>query len=451
MQATGAASGVAVVMHTGTGELLALASVDADPTTGAVATSSRARAVTDSYEPGSVNKPFTMAAALEERVVAPDEVIDVPRQYTFSDKTFVEPFADLDRRLTPGEILRAPPTSARSASPSACTAPLLHDYLQAFGFGSRTGPDGAALLGGEQTGVLRPVEEWRGVTMATIAIGQGISVTPLQLATAYNTIANGGEYVAPSIVRGTEDGGGASPRRRPRSAIASSRRDRGDVDGDAAAVVEGDTGTGGRAAVPGYQVAGKTGTAQKVSETGGYSPSEYVATFAGFVPAEDPQLSIVVALDEPTVGHLAGRSPRPSSPIWPGIRSAACASHRIPPSSPSTVLLSELLDRAELRSATVVRPPGRAGVDGRDVDVGDVTNDSRQVGAGSLFVCVRGRTVDGHVLAADAVAAGAVGLLVGHVVDADVPQVVVDDPRAAMGPLAAGCGATRAGTSSSSG
>ena len=101
------------------------------------------------------------------------------------------------------------------------------------------------------------------------------------------------------------------------------------------------------------------------------------------------------------------------------------------------MLLSELLDRAELRSATVVRPPGRAGVDGRDVDVADVTNDTRQVGAGSLYVCIRGRTVDGHLLAGDAVAAGAVGLVVGHVVDAAVPQVVVGDPRAAMAPLAA--------------
>jgi cell division protein FtsI (penicillin-binding protein 3) len=329
VQATGAASGVAVVMHTGTGELLALASVDRDPATGIAATSSRARAVTDSYEPGSVNKPFTLAAALEEGVVSATEVIDVPRAHRFSDKTFVEPFAGRDRRLTPGQILESSSNIGTILIAERVTAPLLHDYLQKFGFGARTGPDGAALLSGEQTGVLHPVEEWQGVTMATIAFGQGVSVTPLQLATAYNTIANGGEHVAPTIVRGTQDATGAfTPAAPPPRRQVISAETAATLTGMLQQVVEGESGTGGRAAVPGYEVAGKTGTAQKASETGGYSPSDYVATFAGFVPADDPQLTIVVALDEPTVGHLAGQV---AAPLFADLARHTLGSLRIPP------------------------------------------------------------------------------------------------------------------------
>ncbi len=169
-----------------------------------------------------------------------------------------------------------------------------------------TGTDGAATVPTESAGILHPASDWHGTGLATISFGQGIAVTAVQLAGAYNTIANNGVYLAPTLYRGTIDGNGelhpAPPadRRRVLSANTAAQ-----VRAMLADVVN--NGTGALAAVDGFASAGKTGTAQKpLEDRPGYSETAYMATFAGFVPAQQPELTIVVSIDEPTDQHLAG-------------------------------------------------------------------------------------------------------------------------------------------------
>ena len=207
----------------------------------------------------------------------------------------------------------------------------MHGYLTEFGFGAATGPGGEPLLIGESTGVVREIDDWWGVTLATVAFGQGLTVTPVQLAGAYNTIANGGEYVSPSIVSGYRTGDGemmgGPPTERRR---VLSEQTAGQVSLMLQEVVAGERGTGSRAAVPGYLVAGKTGTAQKVNADGEYSETAYMATFAGFVPADDPELTIVIVVDEPTTEHLAGLV---AAPLFSELARSTLGSLRISPSA----------------------------------------------------------------------------------------------------------------------
>jgi cell division protein FtsI (penicillin-binding protein 3) len=172
---------------------------------------------------------------------------------------------------------------------------LLASYLSKFGYGQPSG------LGfpGESEGILRPEYDWSGTSMATIPIGQGVSVTPVQMIDVYATIANGGVWVQPRLVRGTIDPNGvfqpapASPTRRVVSAETATT-----VTGMLAHVVT--SGTGVNAQIPGYWVAGKTGTAQIPKATGGYYNGRYVASFIGFLPAMNPQIAIAVIIDQPS-------------------------------------------------------------------------------------------------------------------------------------------------------
>ena len=332
--ATGAKGGTAVVMHTTTGELLAAASLDADPEGGPALPSPGNRVFHNSFEPGSVGKLFTIAAALEQGLVSPDESIQVPLFYQFSDKVFEEPYAPGDQVLTVTQILSESSNIGTIRIAERVGAESLHAFLDDLGIGRRTGMDGTDSFPGEQSGKLRPVEEWRGTALANVAFGQGFSVTGVQLAAAYNTIANGGTYVAPTLVRGAIDAEGVlTPPERPASHSVFSEATAEAMTEMLETVVT--DGTGKRAAIPGYRVAGKTGTAQKVDPaTGLYSLSAYVATFAGFVPADDPQLTIVVVLDEPTNGHLAGAV---AAPLFSEIGRHALQALRIPPAEEAVV------------------------------------------------------------------------------------------------------------------
>jgi cell division protein FtsI (penicillin-binding protein 3) len=328
VEATGAAGGLAVVMQTSTGELLAAASVDAGADGGPAGPSQSNRVFHDSFEPGSVGKLFTIAAALEQGLVSPEEAISVPLYYRFSDKVFKEPYAPGDRVLSVTEILASSSNIGTIRIAERVGAESLHTFLDDLGIGTRTGADGGEGFPGEQAGRLRPLEEWRGTALATVAFGQGFTVTGVQLAAAYNTIANGGTYVPPTLVRGAVDPDGETtplPRPEPRQVFSEATAEA--MTRMLETVVT--DGTGKRAAITGYRVAGKTGTAQKVDPTTGlYSSQAHVATFAGFVPSDDPQLTIVVVLDEPSTVHLAGAV---AAPLFSELGRHALQTLHIPP------------------------------------------------------------------------------------------------------------------------
>jgi cell division protein FtsI (penicillin-binding protein 3) len=257
--------------------------------------STRSRAFLDAFQPGSTLKAFLVAAALEQSTIDADEIIDCEKGFfRVPGKTIrdLRPHGSLDV----GSVLRV--SSNIGATKIAYRlGPEDHfEALRHFGFGRRTGsgfPDEAA-------GLLRSWRSWRPVDHATIAFGQGLSVTPVQLAAATAALANGGTWLPPRLVAARRRPGGvwkAVPRAEGRRSVSEKT---------AATVLEmmrnvvGPEGTGRRAALRDVAVAGKTGTAQKLDrETGTYAPNRYLAWFVGVVPAEDPRLAIVAVLDEP--------------------------------------------------------------------------------------------------------------------------------------------------------
>ena len=296
--ATSAKGGMVVVMQSDTGDVLALAAVARDPETGEVRPVAYNPAYTDAFEPGSVAKSFTIATALEARLTTPAELHDTPARYTFADKEFIEPYSKPSDQMTTSEILVHSSNIGTIRLAERIGASELQRSLRSFGFGRLTGSDEAPALPGESRGILRAANQWRGTDLATIAFGQGIAMTAIQLAAAYNAIANDGVYVTPRLVLGSVGSNGAlrpadpAPTHRVLSEQTAQQ-----MQAILADVVR--SGTGKRAAIDGYQVAGKTGTAQKPSPDGGYSADAYTSSFAGFLPADRPELTVVVVLDEP--------------------------------------------------------------------------------------------------------------------------------------------------------
>lgn len=305
----GAVGASVVVLEVATGEVLAMASAptfDANDRTGADPASFRNRAVTDVFEPGSVQKAITAAAAIEEGLVSEGTVLDVDDSITVGNKRFTDSHEEERRDMTFGQVIEESSNVGTIMVAQQLGERRLAEYLDRFGFGSRLGVG----FPGESAGLLMPVEQWWQTSLPTIAIGQGVATTLLQTASFYATIANDGVAVQPHVLRGTvgEDGRLASSRspveRRVVGADTSEalRRILGRV-------VSGEKGTGKAAAVPGYEVAGKTGTARKPRSDGrGYS-GEYVASFVGFAPVDEPRLVVAVMVDEPY-------------PIWGGVVAA---------------------------------------------------------------------------------------------------------------------------------
>lgn len=325
VEAQSAAGGYAVIMRTATGEVLAAAGVSRNDETGVASPAGYNMAYLDTYEPGSVNKLFTIAAALELGLVTPDTEFDVPREYTFADKTFVEPFNSGVGELTVSQILSKSSNIGTVQIAEMLGNDRLYGNLLSLGIGARTGVDAAAAVPGESAGLLLPSSEWFGTELAAISFGQAIALTPIQVAAAYNTVANGGVYVRPTLVRGVLDAEGVMhtwPFDEGRRALSTETA--AQVTKMLEEVVA--NGTGTLAAVDGYRVAGKTGTAQK-PVAGGYSATEYMSTFAGFVPASNPELTIVVVLDRAET-YLAGQV---AAPLFSELAGYALRVLRVPP------------------------------------------------------------------------------------------------------------------------
>jgi len=333
VDATGALGGIAIISRVGTGEVLAMANVEAtaneDGSRGPAVPSSENRALTAMFEPGSVNKVVTMAAALEEGVVEPSTRFLVPDGLQVADHRFTDhdPHPVVDWSVN--DILAQSSNVGTIMVAQELGAERLDDYLGRFGFGRPT----ALGFPHEAAGLTLPFEEWSGTSIGSIPIGQGISVTAMQMLSAFNLIANDGVYVPPRLVLArVGDDGERRPVTAPRPHRVVSTGTARQLTTMMMSVV--DAGTGAGAAIPGYRVAGKTGTARKPQDTGGYEDAagnfHYVATFAGFVPAEDPELSMIVVLDEPTSSIYGGEV---SAPVFSQLGQYALARYGIAPAA----------------------------------------------------------------------------------------------------------------------
>lgn len=307
VERSGARRGIAVFLDPETGAVLAMAqSPGFDPNHFSDFSPRRwrNRAVADAYEPGSTFKVITIAAILESGVLAPGDELDCEMgSIVLAGRRIRDhhPFGELTVR----QIL------AKSSNVGAIKMGLLlgerrlHGALTDFGFGAVTGID----LPGESPGIVRSVDDWSALSKAYVSFGQGLSATPLQMALAVAAVANEGLLPDPYVVaRATGEGGLGGGRRTSNPARAVSPSVAAELTRMLRGVVTG--GTGRRARLPGYAVAGKTGTAQKAVD-GAYSRTRFVASFAGFAPADDPRLAGIVVLDEPTPAYHGGQVAAP--------------------------------------------------------------------------------------------------------------------------------------------
>lgn len=314
----------AIVMDPNSGAILAMANwpqVNANNPGDSSPEALQNRAVGFDYEPGSTFKAFTVAGALQQGLVTPSSSFFVPDKIQVADRTIHDDTEHGDETLTTAQIL------AQSSNVGAIEIGAregkndFSQWVSKFGFGKRTGVE----LPGEEVGQVLPVGQYSGSSMGNLPIGQGQLVTPLQMATAYAAIANGGILRPPHIISkvGSQPQPDPAGHRVISSATAASLRQ----------MLEGVLAPGGTASevsIPGYQLAGKTGTASKVDEeTGEYSKTRYVASFMGFAPATHPKLLTAVIVDEPQNGSIFGGTV--AAPAFGQIMSFALPYLRIAP------------------------------------------------------------------------------------------------------------------------
>lgn len=316
---TRAKGGLVIVLDPHTGELLALAqnpSFDPNRLAGTPADDWRNRAVADVYEPGSTLKGLLAAAALEEGVASRrDRFFCENGRYAIGKRTI----HDHHRHgwLSFDEVFRVSSNIGAAKIGQRLGARRYGRFLRAFGVGATTGID----LAGEQAGIIRPPERWTALDLATASFGHGVAVTPIQLAAAYSALANGGILMRPYVVRRViAADGSVALENRPRIVrrVVSEQTAR-----EITSILEGVVtakGTAAAAAVPGVRVAGKTGTAQKVDFVhGGYAKGR-IASFVGYLPADDPRMIVLVVLDDPTTTIWGGTA---AAPVFRAVATAS--------------------------------------------------------------------------------------------------------------------------------
>lgn len=330
MEEHGAKGAAVAVLEVGSGDVLAMVSVpdfDANDPSAVEEEWRRNRVVTDMFEPGSIQKAVTVAAALEEGLVDPETVLEVAPTIAVAGRTF----SDVGNRpagpLTVREIVGRSSNVGTIQIAQQLGGERIAEYLDRFGYGRPTG------LGfpGESGGAVLPLEQWSATSLPTMAIGYGIATTLLQAASVYATIASDGSATPPRLIRGTVGSDGRLDPSAPGSGheVISEETSRS-LRAMLVDAVHAEVGTGHRAAVPGYRVAGKTGTARKALEGArGYS-NGYIASFVGFAPADEPEFVVAVMVDEPSpiYGGVV------AAPVFSEIASFALAHRRVPPSHP---------------------------------------------------------------------------------------------------------------------
>jgi cell division protein FtsI (penicillin-binding protein 3) len=322
-----AQGGVAIVMDPLTGAVLALATIPTfDPNRYQAAPPAlwKNRAVGDVYEPGSTFKLILAAAALSSHAVAPHDIFVDHGKIRINGVTIHDAEPPEHTTLTLAEIIKYSSNVGAAQVASRVGKNRLYAYIQRFGFGRRTGID----LPGEAAGIIRPVLQWYGPSLQNIGFGQGISVTPMQMIVAASAFAMHGSAVRPHLVEAVRDPAGhaiATPGNiPPHQVIEPEVADR--VLAMMREVVEGGTGT--KARLEGYPVAGKTGTAQRPGPFGGYEPGAYLSSFVGVVPVPAPRLAILVIVDRPRGVYFGGDV---AAPVFREIARQVLWYLRVPP------------------------------------------------------------------------------------------------------------------------
>ena len=338
-----------VVLEVGTGEILGMASAPTfDP---AVLRSEerafwRNRAVTDRFEPGSIQKTLTIAAALETGAITSATTFEVADRYRVGGSTFSDVSKHGIETWTAGDILARSSNVGTIMIAQRTGVDALREQLLTFGYGAPTG----LRFPGEVGGSVPPRDQWWATTLPTVSIGYGTSATLLQVANAYAAIANGGVMVDPVLVRGTVGADGTldapgSPESR-RVVSTSTAEQVLEMLGQA---VDGEGATGTRARIPGYRVGGKTGTSIKVDEVAGGYSDRYVSSFVGVAPLDDPRIVVAVMVDSPRGAYFGGLV---AAPAFQEVMHASLLARRIVPDSAGRSL-SELVE--ETRRAAVER------------------------------------------------------------------------------------------------
>jgi len=335
----GALGGNAVVLDTATGDVLAVSSVRLDEN-GVPVVSNGNMAAVEAHEPGSVAKIFSVAAAVDSGVAGPESVYQVPGVYVFDEGTEFEytikdAYPHETEPMTLHQILVKSSNIGTMLASMPIGTPVLHDYLVDFGFGTPTNLD----FPGESAGSLRPADALRGSEKATITYGYGFSSTSMQMAAAVNAVANRGVYVPPRLVMSTIDDRGVQWD----APLGEGRRVISESTADIMATMLTDvvcSGTGTRAKVPGISVAGKTGTGYKTQDNGTYVKDDgtraYFATFAGFLPADQPRVTILVSIDEPNPQSRDRFGGTAAAPVFAAIARVAIQELSIEPTPGDT-------------------------------------------------------------------------------------------------------------------
>lgn len=326
--------GYVIVQDTRTGEVLAMANApgfDPNDLSKADVNALGNPALQDVYEPGSTSKIMSMAAVLEENAATPGTHVTVPNRLHRGDRLFQDDIdhptwqltlngvlaksSNIGTILATGQLGRTQPEANR----------VLYSYLHKFGIGQASG------LGfpGETPGILAPPDKWSTSQQYTIPFGQGLSINAMQAASVYSTIANGGVRIAPTLVRGTQgEDGRLTPAQKPEKTRVVSEKTARTLSTMLESVVDDEEGTGALARIPGYRVAGKTGTANRVDpKTGRYRG--YTSSFAGFAPADKPRVTVYCAIQNPTKGSYFGG--QICGPIYKKVMEFALKTLQVPP------------------------------------------------------------------------------------------------------------------------
>ena len=338
----GASSGTVIVMDPKTGAIVAHATAptfDPNNTKKVALSLMRNPSVQDVYEPGSTGKVMTMAAALEEKTVTPTTVISVPYKVKRGGSYFHDHDRHPVQQLTASGILAVSSNTGTIKIGETMSNDMLHNYLTKFGIGIKTGSG----LPGESSGILRPVSDWSGTTAPTVAFGQGYSLTAMQATSVFATIANNGVRVSPTVIAGTSDASGHFTPAGNRSTTRVVSEDTAVKLRIMMESVVTANGTAPSAAIPGYRVAGKTGTAMRYEDkTGRYSG--YTASFIGFAPADAPRYVISVTIQDPKNGHYGGAL---GGPVFKKVITFVLQSKHVAPTG--TKILPVALTKAQLK------------------------------------------------------------------------------------------------------
>jgi len=332
VKSSNALSGTVIVMDPKTGEILAHATAptfNPNNTSKVALVAMRNPSVQDVYEPGSTGKVMTLAAALEEKKITPETVITVPYALKRSTKVFHDHDKHPTQYLTTAGVLAVSSNTGSIKIGELLSNDKFYEYLTKFGVGSKTGSG----LPGESRGILPKVADWSGTSAPTMAFGQGYSLTAMQATSIFATIANDGVRVSPTVIAGTRDSSGnftPAPGRTSERVVSKETAQAMRLMMES--VVSGN-GTAPSAAIPGYRVAGKTGTAQRIDDTCGCYRG-YTASFIGFAPADKPAYVISVTIQDPKGMHWGGVL---GGPVFKKVMSFVLQSRHIAPTGTAFV------------------------------------------------------------------------------------------------------------------